>query len=402
MAGLLGDFENRILSPLFLGGAALMGGEGMGGAFRGMQMGGAFQDQRRQLAEQERQKQQFQGLLADPDVTGAVPAPMLRIAEMGGPQSGPGLLAQYLDPAREADLALKKAQLAKYQREGAQAAEASARQKALLDYFMSPQQAASEPVPASSTPVPSEGAARFSAPGLASQTAVARPPQTPQELFNALPPNKKAQAQIALTRGDMEEFGKIIGEGPPQLADNLTPGEKRVDQTFAKSYEDFVLSGGAADFDKNLKQMREVQKELTSGENLTGPVLGRMPDAVTSFTHPKAVDARQRVEEVVQRNLRIILGAQFTQKEGENLIARAYNPALDEATNAKRLQRLISSMEKMRDAKIQAMDYFERHGTMKGFRGTTQFSVNDLIADLDTPEQTTGGTGGFKYIGTAD
>lgn len=297
----------------------------------------------------------------------------------------------------------KQAQIAKMQRDQAQAAENAERQKAFYNTFISPQTTSSTPVSMSSGPG-SPGAARFAAPGLAA--AAPATPQTPQEIFNALPPNRKAQAQMALASGDMDEFRKILGEGPPQLADNLTPGEKRVDQAFAKSYEDFVLSGSAADFDKNLKQMRGVHGELTDpkGANLTGPALGRMPDFVTAYTNPEAVDARQRIEEVVQRNLRIILGAQFTQKEGENLIARAYNPALDEATNAKRLERLITSMEKMKEAKLKAMDYFERNGTMKGFRGTTQFSVDSILADLDTPEQrdTSGGSSGFKYIGTAD
>lgn len=121
MAGLLGDFDERILSPLFLGGAALLSGEGMGGALRGMQVGGSFQDQRRQLAEQERQKQQFAGLLADPSVTSAVPTPMLRIAEMAGPSAGAEHLAKFLDPARDADLAYKKALTQKAQREATDA-----------------------------------------------------------------------------------------------------------------------------------------------------------------------------------------------------------------------------------------------------------------------------------------
>lgn len=301
------------------------------------------------------------------------------------------------------DMDYRRAQIAKMQRDQAQAAENAERQKAFYNTFISPQTTSSTPVSMSSGPG-SPDAARFAAPALAASAPAT--PQTPQEIFNALPPNRKAQAQMALASGDMDEFRKILGEGPPQLADNLTPGEKRVDQAFAKSYEDFVLSGSAADFDKNLKQVRGVHGELTDpkGANLTGPVLGRMPDFVTAYTNPEAVDARQRIEEVVQRNLRIILGAQFTQKEGENLIARAYNPALDEATNAKRLERLITSMEKMKEAKLKAMDYFERNGTIKGFRGTTQFSVDSILADLDTPEQrdTSGGSSGFKYIGTDD
>jgi hypothetical protein len=386
--GLLGGLRNTMMDPMFLAGAGLLTGQGFGGAMRGAQLGMSFQDQQRQEAERRRKQQGFESLLGQINA----PPDVLALARFQGPEAATETIGQWVGPAQEArrlEMELKRAQIAKAQRE---AAENAARQKALYDAFFGDggAQPTSQPAPAeipgSSAPV-SDGAGRFAAPALATSGEPA-PPQRPRDILNALPPNKKAQAQIAFMAGDMETFGKIIGEGPPQIADNLTPGEKRVDQTFAKSYEDFVLSGGAADFEKNLEQLRGVQRELQSGKkNLTGPVLGRMPDAVTSFSHPEAVDARQRVEEVVQRNLRIILGAQFTQKEGENLIARAYNPALDEATNAKRLARLISSMEKMKDAKLKAMDYFERHGTMKGFKGTTQFSVGDLLADLDGPEQ---------------
>lgn len=95
MAGLLGDFEDRILSPLFLGGAALLGGEGMGGAMRGMQMGGAFQDQRRQLAEQERQKQAIGGLL---DHGGYTPQ-QRGLLEAAGPAALPFMMKQQFPEA---------------------------------------------------------------------------------------------------------------------------------------------------------------------------------------------------------------------------------------------------------------------------------------------------------------
>lgn len=68
---------------------------------------------------QDQQRRQYAGLLQDPNVTGAIPAPMLKIAEMAGPSGGPEFLAKYLDPAREADLAYKKALTEKAQREAA-------------------------------------------------------------------------------------------------------------------------------------------------------------------------------------------------------------------------------------------------------------------------------------------
>lgn len=58
--GLFGDWSgmargarDTVMSPLFLGGAALLGGEGMSGAIRGMQAGGQFQQQQRENQQQD-------------------------------------------------------------------------------------------------------------------------------------------------------------------------------------------------------------------------------------------------------------------------------------------------------------------------------------------------------------
>jgi len=164
-----------------------------------------------------------------------------------------------------------------------------------------------------------------------------------------------------------------------------TPAETAVDRAYAKSYESDVASGGLADAEKNISQLRTVRDQLEKkdGPNLTGPILGRVPDAIATFTNPSAVNAREQVEEVVQRNLRLILGAQFTQNEGFALIKRAYNPTLDEATNAKRLNRLLGAMEQALQAKKEAAQYFEQNGTLKGFKGKLNYSISDFDSALD-------------------
>lgn len=157
---------------------------------------------------------------------------------------------------------------------------------------------------------------------------------------------------------------------------NLSIGEKAVDRAFAKDFVSWT-TGGFADVEKNLSQLKSVHKRLGGEENLTGPVLGRTPDIVKAMTHPEAIDVRDEVEEVVQRNLRLILGAQFTQKEGERLIARAYNENLDEAVNKKRVGRLIKAIEDAALAKQAASDYFNEKGTLSGFKGQ-QFTIDDF------------------------
>ena len=71
----------------------------------------------------------------------------------------------------------------------------------------------------------------------------------------------------------------------------------------------------------------------------------------------------------MQRNLRLILGAQFTEKEGQRLIARAYNPSLSEQENAKRVRNLIKQMQSAAEAKASAARYFEENGTLAGWKG---------------------------------
>ena len=190
------------------------------------------------------------------------------------------------------------------------------------------------------------------------------------------------------------EWVRVGGSSEPKL----TPAQTAVDKAFGKTYEEDFASGGVADQTKNLDQLRAVRNQLRGVQvdpktgvetpmaekpNLTGPVLGAVPDFIKAFTNPKAVDTRERVEEVVQRNLRVILGAQFTNEEGKRLIARAYNPSLDEKTNADRLDNLIKAMDSALASKRKAAQYFEQHGTLKGYNGATRFSLSDFENAID-------------------
>lgn len=148
-----------------------------------------------------------------------------------------------------------------------------------------------------------------------------------------------------------------------------TPGQEAADKEFGKEYATYKAGGGYADMQKQISQLRAVSDALGKSDDLTGPMLGSMPEWMRSITNPKSADAQQLVEEVVQRNLRQILGAQFTEKEGERLIARAYNPRLDEQTNKKRVDRLIRQMEEAAAAKESAMQYFEQNGSLRGWEG---------------------------------
>lgn len=180
----------------------------------------------------------------------------------------------------------------------------------------------------------------------------------------------------------------VIANPVNQPTANLSKGEEAVDREFAKEFVAFNAAGGYADTDKQLAQLEDVVTQLESGENLTGPLIGRNP--YRDITNPSSINAQELVEEVVQRNLRVILGAQFTEKEGERLISRAYNPKLDEKVNAKRLRALIGQIRGAAQAKQSASDYFRTNGTLKGWEGKmpslSSFSEEEVKTSGNAPQ----------------
>jgi hypothetical protein len=193
------------------------------------------------------------------------------------------------------------------------------------------------------------------------------------------------QQKVGLTAENMRFDNKIklqelelrkeeVARKHLSIKDTLTPGQQAVDRKFGEEYATFTAAGGYTDIDKQLKQLDKVADDLEGiakgGKGrLTGPGTGSLPDAVNSVINPAAIAARERVEEVAQRNLRIVLGAQFTQAEGDKLIARTYNPRLGEAENAKRVRDLAGQIRSAAKQKQAASEYFERNGTLSGFKG---------------------------------
>ena len=180
-------------------------------------------------------------------------------------------------------------------------------------------------------------------------------------------------------------------------SENLSVGQETIDREFAKDIVEF----NPADVEKGLTQLQEASARLggtakdadgkaIEPENLTGAMIGLMPDSFNDIFNPKASEVKEAVEEVVQRNLRLVLGAQFTEKEGQRLISRAYNPRLDEKENKKRVDRLIKSIEGAMQQKQDQARYFNKNSTLKGyqFAPVSIESIERDAFDGITPQQT--------------
>lgn len=183
-------------------------------------------------------------------------------------------------------------------------------------------------------------------------------------------------AQAAQQAADTSFQRELALKNPP-----TTPGQETYDKEFAKSLIDF----NEADVRKGLTQLSEASKALGESDTLTGPWVSTLPNFIGDRINPEAAAVRESVEEVVQRNLRLVLGAQFTEKEGERLISRAYNPKLSEKENKKRVERLMKSIESAMEEKLRARDYFRKTGTLVGFEMPSITSIESDTFDDGSP-----------------
>jgi len=204
-------------------------------------------------------------------------------------------------------------------------------------------------------------------------------PTTPQGNPQGLNPSGLGQPGIRLpqdgrqgenrTFDDSRNF-QVAQNGPVAPPSMLPKVQLELDKKYVPDFIDWTVNGGSADAQKSVAQMREALSELESGsDNLTGPIVGSVPDFIGAGLNPEAISNREAVQEIVQRNLRLILGAQFTAKEGEMLMARAYNPRLQEPENAKRVRRLLGAIESAATSKDSAAQYFKQYGTLTGWDG---------------------------------
>lgn len=192
----------------------------------------------------------------------------------------------------------------------------------------------------------------------------------------------KSKSDKELKEMMMEQRRQSMGTKEPAE----TTAQKAVDRTFGKTYEDFVVSGGYGKALSQLDTLEGVQKKLKKGKgNLSGAGFAAVPGFVEKVAFPNKVETQQAVEQAIQEGLRATLGAQFTEKEGERFLARAWDPNLDEAQNEKKLERAINQLKLMIIAKKKAADYYEDNGTLKGFKGD-MYTIKDGVMTAVAPD----------------
>jgi hypothetical protein len=162
----------------------------------------------------------------------------------------------------------------------------------------------------------------------------------------------------------------------------LPPGLSSADEKLGAMYAEYI-TGDTAAGQKNMNQLGMAINYMVKNPNISGGVTGALPIQVRSLfpSLKPGANVQQMMEDVVQTNLKKVLGSQFIAKEAEGLMKRIYDPLQPDAVNVDRATRLLKSVQEAAQAKDDAMRYFGQNNTISGYKPKYAMvrSVDDII-----------------------
>lgn len=192
--------------------------------------------------------------------------------------------------------------------------------------------------------------------------------------------NRQSQLAAETTAAEQGRIGQSV----------LTDAQINSDKAFGDWYtKEWLVKGGGnteQTYIESLKGVRDVLADAEkSGDSISGVsqgVLSKFPTA-QAFFNPEGAIVQDRIASVAQLSLKAILGGQFSEREGELLIQRAYNPLLSEAENLERLTQLINRIDKAENYKKSLVDYYEKNNSIAGFKGQ-KYAEEDFRSDIES------------------
>jgi len=173
-----------------------------------------------------------------------------------------------------------------------------------------------------------------------------------------------------------------MGTFAPRTEDvaELTVGQEKMLEATATDLAPWG-TGGKQQAEANLATYDNLITGLASGEittrgfaDLTPQALG-IDDSIRQLVNPTGQDAVDNVRRVIFQGLKDTLGAQFTQREAERLVAASYNPALPEEMNISRLQDARNVLADVIQAKNDLYAHIADGGTMGDYKGVAPAAV---------------------------
>ena len=176
--------------------------------------------------------------------------------------------------------------------------------------------------------------------------------------------------------------GLSFGERP------MNKGEISTDEKFATIYTKYIDEGRGAKNIANLEKLEDAQIILEAaaknGVAISGVTAGMLSGfpKLSAYFNEQGLMVEERIASVIQQSLKEILGGQFSEKEGEALIRRGYNPNLSPEENLERLLDLYAQSEQLIETEKESVYHWENNNnSMRGYKGKT-YTQESFIRDL--------------------
>ena len=215
--------------------------------------------------------------------------------------------------------------------------------------------------------VPGIAGGRFESPSTPAQRSAAA--EATSDEATAAYAARLAAAETARAEAEARAALAEAGVKETEAQTPLTPGQQTADQKFAADYVAWI-NGDYQNAMNQLTQLESALRTIQSGQQLSGPIVGRLPTFVQQILYgddPQKI--KSNVQEVAVGTLRQILGSQFTEPEGVRISNMSYDETLDEASNIEKILQTIAELRGRTLAKQAAAEYFGQNGTLAGFNG---------------------------------
>lgn len=162
-----------------------------------------------------------------------------------------------------------------------------------------------------------------------------------------------------------EQTAKIAAN---QAKGMRTPAQTSADTEFGKTYVQWNRQD-RPQVEKNMSLLKDAMKTLQKRQNdlvgTSGRFTGRLPDV---FRSEESIRLRENVQKAAVATLRATLGAQFTEKEGERIMAQSYNEKLSPTENIKKIKSTMGELQNNIDNMESMSNHYEQTGSLKGWQ----------------------------------
>jgi len=198
--------------------------------------------------------------------------------------------------------------------------------------------------------------------GLGSLTINPNNPLTQQAMANM-----QARRDQQLQQQRIEGLMMIEALKNAQTQPPLSVSQEAYEQDMGQAMAEW--EGGREGFYSNVDTLESAIGQMETRGGISGFVEGIMPDwalpASDYLSSGRAI--RDSIERVAQENLRLILGAQFTEREGTRLLSRVFNPFSREEDNITRARELLVLLRRQAAEKDRQLSHFKEVRSFDGF-----------------------------------